>query len=722
MLSSQRSRCLISDIFILKIPCFPWNQTRFFSTFSSLLNLCTKPQQLKQIHARFILHGLQQNSTLSSKLIDCYAELGLLNLSHLVFNSITDPSSVFYNAMLRNLAKFGDFDKTILFYQEMVRESMYLDEETYPFVLRSCNGFGVGWNWKMIHGHVVKLGFDSFGLVVSGLEELYGQSGDLLNKTELVDGNSVSRLDFWNFHISEASQSGNGEESFHHYKRMRMEKIEPSSVTLINLLRSSVDLKSVRVGKSVHCLVLVSNLGIDLSVNTALLSMYAKLGALKDAKLLFEKMPEKDCVVWNILISANSRNSCPKEAIKLLRGMGRSGIRADLFTALPVISSITRLKSIEWGKQMHAHVIRNGLDYQVPVHNSLIDMYCECDKLNSARKIFELLENKTLVSWSTMIKGCVTHDQSLDALSLFSNMKLNGFKADFITIINILPACVNIGALENVKYFHGYSMKSGLSSLSSLNTALLVSYAKCGCIEMAQKVFDEEKINNKDVITWNSMISAYSKHGDWQQCFELYQNMKQSNMKPDQVTFLGLLTACVNSGLVKEGKNTFKEMMESYGCQPNQEHYACMVDLLGRAGHINEAKELVKSMPFEPDARVWGPLLSACKMKHSETDLAEFAAEKLITMEPKNAGNYILLSNIYAAAGKWDGVAKMRSVLRDKGLKKTPGCSWLEINGKVHEFRVADRSHPRSEDIYTILRNLELEFKDAKDNNSENRL
>uniref|UniRef100_A0A803QEJ1 Pentatricopeptide repeat-containing protein n=1 Tax=Cannabis sativa TaxID=3483 RepID=A0A803QEJ1_CANSA len=700
MLSSQRSRSLFSDIFTLKIPHFPCNQTRLFTTFSSLFNLCTKPQQLKQIHARFILHGLQQNSTLSSKLIDSYAELGFLSLSQRVFDSITEPSSGLYNAMLRNLAKFGDFDKTILFYQYMVRESMFPDEETYPFVLRSCNGLGDGLNRKMIHGHVVKLGFDSFSLVVSGLEE-----------------NPVSRLDFWNFHISEASsQSGNGEESFHLFKRMRMELIEPNSVTLINLLRSSVDLKSVRVGKSVHCLVLVSNLGIDLSVNTALLSMYAKLGALKYAKLLFDKMPEKDCVVWNIMISANSRNGCPNEAIKLLRGMGRSGIRADLFTALPVISSITRLKSIDWGKQMHAYVIRNGLDYQVSVHNSLIDMYCECDKLNSARKIFELLENKTLVSWSTMIKGCVTHDQSVDALSHFSNMKSNGFKPDFITIINILPACVNIGALENVKYFHGYSMKSGLSSLSSLNTALLVSYAKCGCIEMAQKVFDEEKINNKDVITWNSMISAYAKHGDWQQCFELYRKMKQSNMKPDQVTFLGLLTACVNSGLVKEGKRVFKEMMELFGCQPNQEHYACMVDLLGRAGHVNEAKELVKSMPFEPDARVWGPLLSACKMKHSETDLAEFAAEKLISMEPKNAGNYILLSNIYAAAGKWDGVAKMRSVLRDKGLKKTPGCSWLEINGKVHEFRVADRSHPRSEEIYTVLRKLELEFKDAKEN------
>lgn len=592
----------------------------------------------------------------------------------------------------------------------MVKKCIYPDEENYPFVLRSFCCLGDVKTGKRVHGLLVKLGLDSCGLVGSALDDCYRQSGD---KTD-------GALENWNFLISEAAQSGNGEESFRLFKRMRRESLEPDSVTLINLLRSSVDLNLLSVGKVVHCLVLVRNLGRELAVNTALLSMYAKLGALGYGRLLFEKMPERDRVVWNIMISANSRNGCPKDALRLLSCMGRSGIRADLFTALPAISSIAQLKAIEWGKQMHAYVIRNGIDYQISVHNSLIDMYCECDQLVLATKIFDLVKEKTLVTWSALIKGYVTHDQSLDALSLFSEMKSDGIKFDFITIINILPACVNIGALENVKHLHGYSMKSGLGSLSSLNTALLVSYAKCGCIEVARKLFDEEKINDKDVITWNSMINAYAKHGVWKQCFDLYNQMKQSNIKPDLVTFLGVLTACVNSGLVKEGKGVFKEMIESYGCQPNQEHYACMVDLLGRAGHINEARELVKSMPFEPDARVWGPLLSACKMTKSETGLAEFAAEKLINMEPKNAGNYILLSNIYAAAGKWDGVAKMRSVLRDRGLKKTPGCSWLEINGHVHEFRVADRSHPRSGDIYTILGNLELDIKDAKDKSLEN--
>ena len=205
---------------------------------------------------------------------------------------------------------------------------------------------------------------------------------------------------------------------------------------------------------------------------------------------------------------------------------------------------------------------------------------------------------------------------------------------------------MNIGALEQVKYLHGFSVKSSLNLTSSLNSALLISYAKCGCIDIARKLFDEEELGCKDVITWSSMSSTYSKHGEWPQCFEQYNKMKQSGVKPDGVTFLGLLIACVNSGLVRKGWECLKEMRESYGYQPNQEHYGCMVDLLGRAGRISEAEELIRTMPFKPDAQVWGPLLSACKMLSETGVVAVFAAEKLVSMEPKNAGNYILLSNI----------------------------------------------------------------------------
>ncbi|KAE8674213.1 mediator of RNA polymerase II transcription subunit 16-like [Hibiscus syriacus] len=679
MLSAQRSSHIVSSF-----PPFLTTQTRLFSSIvSSLLNLCKKQRHLPQIHARFVLYGLHQNTSVSSHLIDSYANFGLLNLSLQLFDSITNPSPHLYNTMLRNLVTLGEYKRTLLVFKDMVaKESMYPDESSYPSVLRACSCLSEVEYGKMVHGQLTKLGFDSFEVVVDALLEF---------EHKVVDEKPVRYLDCWKSLVFEA-------------------------YSFIKFLRASVDFGTLRAGKAVHCLVLVSGLSKDLSVSTALLSMYSKLGSLKDARLVFENMPEKDLVVWNIMVSAYSQHGKPKESVKNMRCMVNFGIKADMFTAIPSISSIRQLKSIEWGKQMHAYVMRNGLDYQVSVQNSFIDMYCECDCLTYARKVFENVAQKTVVSWSSMIKGYVNHDRNHDALSLFSKMKTDGVKADFITVINILPACVNIGALEQVKSLHGYSLKLGLNFLSSVNSALLIGYAKCGCIVLARKLFDEEEIDVKDIITWNSMISANAKHGDWSQCFELYNRMKRLNLKPDQVTFLALLTACVNSGLVKEGRVFFKEMKVIYGCQPNQEHYACMVDLLGRSGHINEARELVDKMPFKPDTRVWGPLLSACKL-HSETKLAESAAEKLLTMEPENAGNYVLLSNIYAAAGKWDKFAKMRRLLKEKGLRKVPGCSWLQLNGHVHEFLVADKSHPKANDIYALLGILEFSIKEAREYN-----
>ncbi|XP_058727546.1 pentatricopeptide repeat-containing protein At1g08070, chloroplastic-like [Vicia villosa] len=635
---------------ITKIPNIKPFQTRFFTTTSSILNLCTKPQHLQQIHARFFLHGLHQNSSLSSKLIDSYSNFGLLHFSHKLFHYTENPDSLLYNAYLRSLFRFGEYEKTLFLYKEMVEKSMCPDEDSCFSVLKCWNGL-----------------------------------------------------------IYEAYESGKFVESFQFFCRMRKENVQPNSVTVINLLRVSIELNSLKMGKVLHSLVVVSDLCKDLTVNTAVLSMYVKLGDLEDARMVFEKMPEKDVVVWNIMISAYSGKGYSKESLELLYCMVRSGVRPDLFTAIPAISSITKLKFNEWGKQMHAQVMRNGSDYQVSVHNSLIDMYSMCDNINSAQKIFGLIVDKTVVSWSAMIKGYAMHGRCFEALSLFVEMKLCGTKVDFVIVINILPAFAKIGALHYVRYLHGYSLKTNLDSLKSLKTSLLSSYAKCGCIEMARKLFDEEKNSHKDIIAWNSMITAYSNHGEWFQCFQLYDQMKLSNVKPDQVSFLGILTACVNSGLVEKGKEIFKEMVEIYGHQPSKEHNACMVDLLGRAGKIDEASEIIENSRLNSDAKVYGPLLSACKMHDSESDFAELAAEKLINMEPKNAGNYVLLSNIYAAAGKWEKVAKMRSFLRDRGLKKIPGCSWVELNGLVHEFRVADQNHSRAEDIYSVLKVLEFE-------------
>ncbi|KAG9439363.1 hypothetical protein H6P81_019528 [Aristolochia fimbriata] len=678
------------------------------NSLSSLLDLCSNIEYLQQNHARFVLHGLHQNSNLSSKLIECYASLGHVSYSERVFGSVTHPDAHLYNAMIRTLSGSGKPEKTLSTYHQMLAEFLCPDEFTYPFVFKSCSDLMSLEDGKRVHCHVIKRGFESNVEVGTAVAEMYVNCSEMESALRAAEGMSERGLGVWNLLISGYCHNGHPLQGFFMLWRMRLEGLEPNSVSVVSLLRSSIELKWLDAGRFLHVLIIVYDLQRDLSVSTALLTMYSKLSCLDMARLVFEKIQEKDPVVWNLMISAYSQGGYPRKALQLVFEMGKLGVRSDLFTVIPSVSAATALKSVELGKQIHAHAARNGLDYQVSVHNSFIDMYSKCGNLDMAEKIFESLLNKTVVSWSSMIKAYAIHDRCTDALSLYERMKMERQKLDQITVINILPACVHVGALGQVKSLHVYSVKHGLILITSVLTALLVSYAKCGCIEMAQKLFDEGV--DRDIVSWNSMISAYAKHGDWLRCFGLFSQMKESKVRPDEITFVGLLTACVNSGLVKEGWECFNEMANVHGYKPNQEHYACMVNLLGRTGQLEDAMNLIETMPLKPDVQIWGPLLSACKM-HSDTRLAEFAAKRLIEMEPMNAGNYVILSNIYAATGKWDGVAKMRAHIRDRGLKKVPGCSWLEISGLMHEFRVADRSHPRSPEIYALLKNLEEESK-----------
>uniref|UniRef100_A0A6V7QWJ0 Pentatricopeptide repeat-containing protein n=1 Tax=Ananas comosus var. bracteatus TaxID=296719 RepID=A0A6V7QWJ0_ANACO len=681
-----------------------------FSTSSpNLLPLIPTARILQQAHARLILHGHAHNSTISRHLVARYAELGRVDLSLAVLSSARHVSPALHASLLRNFSLHGCSEETLIrVYSLMLHETQFLDESVYPFVFRACPNLRVG---QQVHTHVAKLGFESSTLVGNALIETYLKNGALCFAQrvfdEMPEKNSSSR----NMMISWVCECGNPIEGFRLFERMILEGFALDSDTVVNLLRACVLLNSLEAGKLVHKLVIAYDLFDELSVSTALLTMYCKLGRLETARILFDKIGNKDTAVWNIMISGYSRNGYPEHALELLIQLGRLGMGTDLFTALGSLVSITELKSLSHGKQMHGHVIRNEIGNQVSVYNAMIDMYSTCGCIDSARNIFDSLVNKTTVSYSSMIKGYVNNDLFSDALLLFNEMRMDQVKPDSITLISILPACVSLSLLNQVNNIHGHSIKLGLVSEASVGTALLVSYAKCGCIELAQKIFNQENIIHWDLVSWNSVIGAYSNHGDWYRCFEMYEIMKGSNVYPDRVTFLELLKACVNCGLVKQGLDYFNQMVYIYGLKPEQEHYACMVDLLGRFRLFKEALELIERMPFKADSRIWGSLLNACKL-YSDTQLAEKAAMKLIELEPNNAGNYVMLSNIYAAAGKWDGVSAMRSFLKDSSLKKTPGCSWVEISGRVHEFRVLDRSHDNSQSIYNMLSILEQEIRD----------
>lgn len=340
----------------------------------------------------------------------------------------------------------------------------------------------------------------------------------------------------------------------------------------------------------------------------------------------------------------------------------------------------------------------------LPSWNSIINANVKAGLVDIARKLFDEMPERNVISWSCMINGYGRSGEYKEALVLFREMQkveVNGVKPNEFTVSSVLLACGRLGALEHGKWVHAYIGKCGMEVDVVLGTSLVDMYAKCGSIERAKWVFDNMG-PNKDVMACSAMISGLAMHGHAEECLELFAKMTNYGVRPNAVTFLGVLCACVHGGLVSEGQEYFRRMSEEFGITPLIQHYGCMVDLYGRAGLIEEACVLVKSMPMEPDVLVWGALLSGSRM-HGDIETCEIALKKLIELDPTNSGAYVLLSNVYAKRGRWADVRHVRDLMEARGIKKVPGCSLVELGGVLHEFLVGDDSHPETREMYKML-------------------
>lgn len=342
--------------------------------------------------------------------------------------------------------------------------------------------------------------------------------------------------------------------------------------------------------------------------------------------------------------------------------------------------------------------------------NAMIAGYAQNGKLRVARDLFDLMPQRNLGSWNSMIVGYAQSGHGEKSFELLFEMQMANVKADQATFASVLSACASLEALEQGKCVHGYIIESGFMSDVSVGNALITMYAKCGCIEDAKSVFDN--ISKKNYVSCNAMIAAYAQHGYGNEALQLFEQMKQTGMKPNHITFVGVLSACSHAGLVAEGCYYFHSMSRDYCIAPQADHYACMVDLLGRAGHLDEADKLINEMPFNPDAVVLGALLGACRI-HMNVNLGERVAERLFELEPLNSSTYVLLSNIYAVAGRWDDVGKVRMIMKARGVIKKAGCSWVKIKNKVHVFQEGDIMHPQMEKIYSALHELERQMREV---------
>ncbi|CAL2255368.1 unnamed protein product [Prunus armeniaca] len=536
----------------------------------------------------------------------------------------------------------------------------------------------------------------------------------------------------WNVVIRGYSESENPREAVVLYKKMlRNGGSRPDNYTYPLLLKVCANLTLNFMGREVLGHVMRLGLYLDMFVHNAVIHMFVSCRELEAARKVFDEGCVRDLVSWNSLINGYVRSGLACEALRIYQEMELEGFKPDEVTMIGVVSSCAQLENLRLGRKFHRLIEENGLSLTVPLANSLMDMYMKCGNIEAAQALFDNMTKKTIVSWTTMIVGYAKYGfleiahrllyeipeknvvpwnamiggyvqakHSKEALALFHEMQASNINPDEITMVGCLCACSQIGALDVGIWIHHYIEKHGLSINVAVGTALVDMYAKCGNITKALEVFWD--MPGRNSFTWTAIICGLALNGHAHVAISYFAEMINTGLVPDEITFLGVLSACCHGGLVEDGRKYFSLMTSKFNLFPELKHYSSMVDLLGRAGLLQEAEELIHSMPIKADAVVWGALFFACYI-HKNVLIGERAASKLLELDPHDSGIYVLLAKMYRESHMWEEAEKAQSMMKERGVEKTPGCSSIEVNGAVHEFIVRDKSHPQSKQIYDCL-------------------
>jgi pentatricopeptide repeat protein len=646
---------------------------------SFLVQACGRMKSLeeaKQVHGFMLKLGSDQGENMATgvetKLVIMYVKSQRLADARLVFDNMSTSDMFSWTAMIGGYAKHGDCEEAITLFNLMQGRGIQPDNFIFPSVLKACAELRCLQQGREVHRLARESGFESDPFVESALVNMYVKCGNLKNAREVFDKMSQRNVVTWSAMIAGYVQNGHRDEALELFDKMRIAGIGSNEAS------------------------------------------------------------------WNSLIAGCAQSGDGEEALKLFCRMHEEGGKPNSVTIVSVLPACGSLVALQEGKGIHNYVVKSGFESDASVGSALVDMYAKCGSMKDARYMFDKMSERNVVAWNSIIAGYGQNGMPEDAallfremwsvgvkpnviswtsvvaayaqnghgemaLQLLNEMSASGVKPNSVTIASALPACADIVALSRGREIHGYMIRSQIESDVFAASALVDMYAKCGCIEKAQQVFD--KMTQRNLVSWNAMIGGYAMHGHGKDALAVFRRMQQVDLKPNHITFTSVLSACSQVGLVDKGKHYFDTMTQDYGIVPRMEHYACIVSLLGRIGQLEEAQNFINKMPLKPDACVWGALLSACR-KYSNVELGELAAEQLFELEPSNSGNYVLLSNTYAAAGRWDEVARVRKMMKGMGLKKRPGCSWIEVKNRVHTFIVSDRSHPQLDKINAALENL----------------
>lgn len=682
-----------------------------FTKLLALLRVGNNSKSLKKgklIHQKIITLGLQNNIVLCKDLIKLYFSCQLFESAKLVFQSVENPLDIsLWNGLMAAYTKNFLFTEALELFEKLFRFP-YLnpDSYTYPSVFKACGGLGRGEYGQMIHTHVIKTGNLVDVVISSSVMGMYAKCDMFGYALQLFDEMPVRDVACWNSVISCYYHSGQCEKALELFEEMKGLGYEPDSVTVTTAIASCARLLDLERGKRIHNELSKHGFMLDGFVSAALVDMYGKCGCLERALEVFGIMPTKSLVAWNSIIAGYSLIGDSNSCIELLLRMIEEGVKPTSTTLSSLLMACSRSSNLQLGKFLHGYTIRNSVEADIFVSNSLIELYFKCGSVASAENIFKTMPRSNVVAWNLMISGYVSSGSYFEALSIFDDMEEDGVRPDSFTYTTILTACSRLAALEKGRELHKCIIDSELEFNEIVMGALLDMYAKCGAVHEALHVFQE--LPNKDHVSWTSMITAYATRGHAVDALNLFKEMQQSNSKPDRVTFLAVMSACSHAGFVDEGLNCFNLMVKGYGIKPTFEDYSCLIDLLGRAGRLNEAYGIVQTTPnIRDDVGLLSTLFSACRL-HGKIELGEEIARLLIEKDPDDPSTYIVLANMYASVKRWDDARKVRLKMKELGLKKNPGCSWIEVGKRIQPFFVEDNSHPEAELVDHCLASLSV--------------
>ncbi|KAA8531780.1 hypothetical protein F0562_006503 [Nyssa sinensis] len=565
--------------------------------------------------------------------------------------------------------------------------------------------------------------------------KIYCNSGDLGRARQLFDKIYEPDLRSWTVLIDAYMKHGFPNEAIKLYVELQKRNIRPDKFVLFSAAKACAASADVCKAKEIHQDTIRLGFSSDLLLGNALINMYGKCRCSEGAKKVFDDLRVKDVISWTSITSCYINCGLPREAVRAFREMGLNGVRPNSVTLSSILPACSELKDLSSGREIHGFVVKNGLEGNLFVSSALINLYASCLSIRQAQLVFENMSQRDIVSWNVIITayfsngecekalhvfhrmrtegvklnyaswnaviaGCMQNGQTKQALVIFGEMQDSGFKPNQITITSVLPGCTNLESLRGGKEIHGYIFRHWFYEDITAATALVFMYAKCGELELSRRVFN--MIPRRDTVAWNTMIIANSMHGNGEEALSLFRKMLSLGIKPNPVTFTGVMSGCSHSQLVDEGLSVFYSMSRDYMIEPDAEHYSCMVDVLSRAGRLEEAYQFIQEMPLKPTAGAWGALLGACRV-YKNVDLGRIAANRLFEIEPDNPGNYVLLSNILVTAKLWGEASVIRKLMRDRGITKIPGCSWVQVRNRVHTFVVGDKSNDQSNEIYRFL-------------------